>query len=243
MALAKTNQCEPPNILEGENGLWDIYRRSTMHVLALKLMEDLADCGVGTNQVEAEAKHREKQRRIKLGKAVDGLVYEGERCGERDEAYIKGLMKLRGDQVREDWKFLREKMKQEKERIRKSVKNERELNLFKRMMERIQRKNEELYLKGRKKHAEKIKWLKRKHKHREKPKGKLTPESREEWLKKIAIGRTVVSDSSIPMYGDVPELPVHAKKVLQLPVKLKVPDKVTTLGVKYEAETNNCKTR
>ena len=64
MALAKTIYCEPPNILEGENGLWDIYRRATMHVLALKLMEDLADCGVGTNQVEAEAKHREKQRRI-----------------------------------------------------------------------------------------------------------------------------------------------------------------------------------
>ena len=50
-------------------------RRTTMMVLALKLLEDLGECGVGTNEVEAEAKKREVQRWIKRGKCVSGTKF------------------------------------------------------------------------------------------------------------------------------------------------------------------------
>ena len=64
-----------PEVLDGETGLWDMSRRTTMMVLALKLLEDLRECGVGTNKVEAEAKKCEVQRWIKKGKCVNGTNF------------------------------------------------------------------------------------------------------------------------------------------------------------------------
>ena len=150
--------------------------------LVLKLLEDLQMVGVGTNNIEAEAKHRSDIRRIKLGKVVDGFDVGIEKCAERDVEYVRGMLKLRSEQVRKDWIFLKECTDKEKGRLRKSVKNERELNMYKRMILRIQKRNEKLFLEGRKKHQEKVKWLQRKHTSKTVPKKALIKEKKEQWL-------------------------------------------------------------
>ena len=65
-----------------------------MLVLALKLMEDLKELGVGTNEVEHEARKRAANRWLKLGKCVENTTFGSDKLVQRDEEYIKGLMKL-----------------------------------------------------------------------------------------------------------------------------------------------------
>ena len=95
MALNQSNLVQPPEVLEGEIGLWELYQRTTKMFLVLKLLEDLQTVGVGTNDIEAEAKHRSDIRRIKLGKVVDGFNVGIEKCAERDVEYVRGMLKLR----------------------------------------------------------------------------------------------------------------------------------------------------
>ena len=243
MALNQSNLVQPPEVLEGENGLWELYQRTTKIFLVLKLLEDLQTVGVGTNEIEAEARHRSEIRKVKLGKVVDGFDVGIEKCSERDVEYVRGLLKLRSEQVRKDWKVLKKITDMEKGRLRKSVKNERELNMYKRMILRIQKRNEKLFLEGRKKHQDKVKWLQRKHTSKNVPKKVLIKEEKEQWLNRIAAGKKVDVEHQIPIFGDIPEPPEKAKKVLSLPVKHKVADKVTVKDIKFEANVNNCKTR
>ena len=182
-------------------------------------------------------------RKVKLGKVVDGFDVGLEKCAERDVDYVRGLLKLRSEQVRRDWKVLKNITDLEKGRLRKSVKNERELNKYKRMIIRIQKRNEKLFLEGRKKHQDKVKWLQRKHTSKNVSKKVLIKEEKEQWLNRIAAGKKVDVEHQIPIFGDIPEPPEKAKKVLSLPVKHKVADKVTVKGIKFEANVNNCKTR
>ena len=125
MALNQSNLVQPSEVLEGENGLWELYQRTTKVFLVLKLLEDLQTVGVGTNEIEAEARHRSEIRKVKLGKVVDGFDVGIEKCAERDVEYVRGLLKLRSEQVRKDWKVLKKITDMEKGRLRKSVKNER----------------------------------------------------------------------------------------------------------------------
>ena len=64
---------QPLEAIGGEKGLWEVSKRTTMLALATQLLEDLRDIGVGTNDVEADARKREVQRRIKKGKCVEGI--------------------------------------------------------------------------------------------------------------------------------------------------------------------------
>ena len=66
--------------------------------------------GVGTNEIEHDAKKRAVQRWVKLGKCVEGTSFDSEKLDHRDEDYIKGLLKLRADQIRKDWKILKENL-------------------------------------------------------------------------------------------------------------------------------------
>ena len=108
MAQAPNQNLEQhPACLDGEKGLWELSKQSTILVLALKLMEDLKELGVGTNEVEHEARKRAAQRWLKLGKCVENTTFGSEKLVKRDEDYVKGLLKLRADQIRKDWKMLR----------------------------------------------------------------------------------------------------------------------------------------
>ena len=100
-----------------------------------------------------------------------------------------------------------------------------------------------MFLEGRKKHQDKVKWLQRKHTSKNVPKKVLIKEEKEQWLNRIAAGKKVDVEHQIPIFGDIPEPPEKAKKVLSLPVKHKVADKVRVKGIKFEANVNNCKTR
>ena len=71
---------------------------------------------------------------------------------------------------------------------------------------------------------------------------------KEVWLKKIVEGksgsqREDTVENLIPTYGEVPELTENVKEVLRLPIKHKRYDRVTSVGIRFEKELSNCKTR
>ena len=129
-----------------------------------------------------------------------------------------------------------------KKEIRSLAKTERDRNSLKRMNARIKSKTEDLYMKGRKRHQEKIKFLLKKHKGKIEA-YKLQEEKRQERLNKIAQGRQVDKKKSIPMYGEVPQISDNAKEVLLLPRKQKILDKVTVNGMHFESNLCNTKLR
>ena len=210
--------------------------------LALKLLEDLKESGVGTNEIEADAKKREVQRSIKIGKCVEGIQIDSEKCTNRDERYIKGLLKLRADQVREDWKKLKVSLEKKRKEIKESCKTEKDRNKCKRMFDRVKKKSNELYTKGRSKHEEKKRFLEKKYKNKKDPR-KMKDDKRKKRLNRIAQGKQIDVENTVPMYGEVPQLSDQAKEVLLHPIKHKLMDKVTVKGMQFESTLCSTKTQ
>ena len=66
---------------------------------------------------------------------------------------------------------------------------------------------------------------------------------REEWLSRIAQGQQTQVDRTVPIYGEVPQLPDNTREVLLLPIKQKILDNVTLQGLQFETNLNGCKIR
>ena len=147
----------------GLTGLWRIGKKMCLQALAWKLLQELEDSGVGTNEVENEAAKRKWNREVKKG-MMQSFKEFSKRVDRRDQEYVGGLLKLRARQAREDW--LEEKTRYRKMRscLQESAKKCGLQNKYKTGIRKIIDDHRELYKRGRKKHQEKIEFLKRKYK-------------------------------------------------------------------------------
>ena len=87
--------------------LWRLAKKTNQMALALKLMEDLADQGIGTNEVESQEWRRRQARQAKMG--IKNVTPEKGRIKKislvkEDRINVKKQMVMRASQAREDWK-------------------------------------------------------------------------------------------------------------------------------------------
>ena len=73
-----------------------------MQALAWRLLRELEEEGIGTNEVEIEALRRSWQREAKKGYRYGIKEFENSEAYVRDEQYVKGLLNLRASQAKED---------------------------------------------------------------------------------------------------------------------------------------------
>ena len=69
-----------------------------MQALAWKLLQELEDEKIGTNEVESLAAKRKWQREVKKGTEQSFKEFS-KRVDRRDQEYVCGLMKLRAGQA------------------------------------------------------------------------------------------------------------------------------------------------
>merc|ERR1711954_21664 len=157
--------------------------------LGWQLLRDLKDRKIGTNEVENDSIRRSWQRSVKNGYKGDKKEFARGLNGKRDKTYIEGMMKLRMEQAREDWRVAKSMYLERKERIRREELEQGRLNAYKKELKKMVEKHNELYLRERERHRDKIDRLEAKHCKGCKAK---TPEELEDqknkWIRRIADG-------------------------------------------------------
>ena len=108
MGVSQNHHEQTVNVRTGTTGLWNLGRKTVKMALSWKLLTDLAQEGIGVNEVEAQAWTRTWNRETKKGKRLSNIK-KGIYCGQlkRDKAYICKMMEIRSSQAREDWVSVR----------------------------------------------------------------------------------------------------------------------------------------
>ena len=131
----------------GTTGLWNLGRKTVKMALSWKLLTDLAQEGIGVNEVEAQAWTRTWNRETKKGKRLSNIK-KGIYCGQlkRDKAYICKMMEIRSSQAREDWVSVRKEWFALKENLICIASKAKEKNRIRREWDKIQKENKSTYI-------------------------------------------------------------------------------------------------
>ena len=80
-------------------------------------------------------------------KGFQGGIKKLEKSGQcrREVQYVKGLLKLRKEQAKEDWESARVEYRKDEENLRKMCQNGSQVYSFKREMKRISDHNNKVY--------------------------------------------------------------------------------------------------
>merc|ERR1711954_589451 len=116
-----------------------------MMALGWQLLRDLKDRKLGTNGVEYDSIRRSWQRSVKNGFTGTQKEFVKGQNGKRDKTYIEGMMKLRMEQAREDWRITKSMYLERKERIRREEQEQGRLNAYKKELKKMVEKHNELY--------------------------------------------------------------------------------------------------
>ena len=187
------------NLTAGLKSLEELGSKMTKQALGWKLLVELKECGIGTNEIENQARKRKKQRDEKRGKLSNtGLG----RILERDKEHVINLMKIRIQETKQDWKEAKEKFRKARNEISGRARNGTERNYIKKEIKRIDRSNAQIYSKGRENHTKKVDHLKAKHKPPQiQPSGRKMEPS--EWIKSVAEGNPGAKpEKQVPVYGE-----------------------------------------
>ena len=131
----------------------------TQLALAWKLLKDLEEAGVGTREVESEEKKRRRERIIKKGMWIKNMKFGEEEMGDRNEHYMKGLLKLRSEPARADWEEAREIFRKGKEKLRCQGMGATEQNRSRSFVRQVIASCDRLFQEGRARHQQKVKHL------------------------------------------------------------------------------------
>ena len=136
------------NLSTGLTCLWRIARKMCMQSLAWKLLQDLEDNRIGTNEVESLAAKREWQREVKKGIGRSFREYS-KRGDKRDQDYVCGLLRLRAVQAKTDWAEERRRYRKKKGELSSLAEESGKENMFKKELVKIAEEHKEVYRIGR----------------------------------------------------------------------------------------------
>ena len=193
-----------------------------MQALAWKLLRELEDEGIGTNEVKMESLRRSWQREAKKGYKYGVKEFEDSEAYERNEEYVRGLLNLRAKQAKEDWESARKDYRELRKKLEEGSRESQSYNFIRNQIKRTVKHYIEIYETGRKQHREKVRRLILK--YRKKPKKRKKKEKsrdrRKEWITDIAegTGRQRIYDRTVPKYGN-PPLDDDEEAAMQLPPK------------------------
>ena len=162
--------------------------------------------GLGTNEIEKDSLKRTWNRMVK--NRFQGSIKKMERSSQykRDIQYVKGLLKLRKEQAREDWESARAEYRKEKESLRRRCQNESQVNRFKREMKKMSDHYNEVYKDGKKNQQDKITRLESRHcKGCKEMSNESREQMRDKWVCRIAAGtgNPRGNETDTPVYGNV----------------------------------------
>ena len=150
----------PPSQMYGQtsdlqeeiNGLWKLSRKVCQQSLAWRLLRDLEERRLGTNEVEADSLKRAWNRSVKKG--YQNGIKEFRDSGEykRDKEYVRGLIHLRAEQAKVDWSEARRIYREKKEKLKRECESRSKNNLYKATIKKIRNKFQSVYEQGRRGH-------------------------------------------------------------------------------------------
>ena len=157
------NMGDEPNIYRttaelkaGINGLWRSSRKLCMQALAWQLLRKLEEMGIGTHEVEFESMKRSWQREVKKGYEKDLREFGRSMVHRRDKEYVKGLLKLRAEQAKQDWEHCKKKHRTEKKDLKEAAKRLKKESLLKREIKKMVNHYDWVYQQGKEAHARKM---------------------------------------------------------------------------------------
>ena len=166
MSWSTNNISSTAKIEDATNSLWNKSRKMCKQALAWRLLKDLEERRVGTNEIERKALVRSWQREAKKGMLEDFKEF-GRKCESRDEKYVCGLLSLRSEQAKEDWLEAKRGQRKEKEALVKMAEGTSKKNWERRELKRMVDHDSRVYERSREKHEQKVEWLVSKNKKKE----------------------------------------------------------------------------
>ena len=248
MSWSTNNISSTAKIEAATNSLWNKSRKMCKQALAWRLLKDLEERRVGTNEIERKALVRSWQREAKKGMLEDFKEF-GRKWESRDEKYVCGLLSLRSEQAKEDWLEAKRGQRKEKEALVKMAEGTSKKNWVRRELKRMVDHYSRVYERSREKHEQKVEWLVSKYKKRErniatKREREKEKEEREEWIREMAKGHGdhILKEEQVPVYGEV-NLDEDETAFARLPPKYITYPKIEEDTVQYERLLCNTKIR
>ena len=219
-----------------------------MQALAWQLLRNLERKGIGTHEIEFDSLKRSWQREVKKGYDKDLKEFGRSLVHRRDQEYVKGLLRLRAEQAKQDWEQCREKYRTEKKELQKTSQSLKKENLMRREHRKMVDYYSKMHREGTERHRRKMEHLEKVYadrKQKEQREEEQRKKEDDQWIQMVAQGTgasVLNTDRQVPIYGNI-EFDNEETAALRLPPKFCLYDKVEKETGRYERALCSTKVR